>query len=188
MAKAKRKHDTRGPLQRHIDNQSLAQQQADLDIITPQQRAKGTYAGDGRRIINRGGTPIMRWIDAGKLSETQALAIQTCYRLWALTGLEQRTTANYGERIPGAGDNDARAAVEIEAREDLHRIQGYIPAPYWAVFENVCRFDEPAGVAGSRLGFGNRSAEDRAHTTVCFVADLIAMRERLLPVSRILAA
>ena len=130
----------------------------------------------------------MRWIAAGKLSETQSLAIQTCYRLWALVGLEQRTTAAYGERIAGSNEtSDHRNAMLIEAREDLHRIQDYIPGGYWTVFENVCRFDEPAGVAGSRMG-STRGAEDRAHTIVCFVADLIAMHERLVPVTRILAA
>lgn len=187
MAKRRGKIDTRGPLQKLIDREAVANDQAILSVITPEQRAKGTYEGE-RRIVNRGGTPIMRWMTAGKISETQGLAIQTCYRLWALVGTEQRTTASYGERIAGdTSTNPERAAMLIEAREDLYRIQGYVPAPYWDVFQNVCRFDEPAGVAGSRLG-SNRGAEDRAHTIVCFVADIIAMKERLIPVSRITAA
>lgn len=183
----KRKLDTRGPLQRLHDARQSAEAQGAMDVITPEQRAKGGYEGE-RRIVNRGGTPIMRWIAAGKLTETQELAIQTCYRLWTLTGLEQRTTAAYGENIASVGhETERRATLLIEAREDLHRIQNYIPAGYWQVFENVCRFDEPAGVAGSRLG-SSRGAEDRAHTIVCFVADLIAMHERLVPVTRILVA
>lgn len=164
--------------------------QSRLDIITPEQRAKGTYDGE-RRIVNTGGTPVMRWIKAGKINETQALAIQLCYRLWDLAGIRQRTTANYGEQIGGEGDPvEWRAVTEIEARENLHRVQDYFPGAlkgYWSVFENVCRHDEPAGVAGSRLGFGARSAEDRAHTIVCFVADVIAMNERLIPNVRMMA-
>lgn len=187
MARRKSKPDTRGPLQKLIDREQVAERQSHLSIITDAQRAKGTYEGD-RRIVNRGGTPIMRWLSAGKLSDTQALAIQTCYRLWAICGLEQRTTAAYGERIASSDvADDHRAATVLEAMEDLARIESYIPNSYWQVYENVCRFDEPAGVAGSRLG-SNRGAEDRAHTIVCFVADMIAMKERLVPVVRIVAA
>ena len=159
-------------------------------IITPEQRAKGTYEGD-QRIVNRGGTPVMRWLQAGKLSETQALAIQLCYSLWGRAGITQRVTANYGDRLPGnAPQSEDQANSELTARRDLHRVQGYFNGleAWWGVFENVCRFDEPAGVAGSKLGFGNRSAEDRAHTTVCFVADIIATKEGLIPVARILSA
>jgi len=160
--------------------------QSHLDIITPEQRAKGTYDGE-RRIVNRGGTPVMRWIAAGKINSHQALAIQLCYRLWELAGIKQLTTANYGETIKGGDAMEWRAVSEIEARADLHRVQDYVPSMYWSVFENVCRHDEPAGVAGSRLGFGQRSAEDRAHTIVCFVADVIAMNERLIPNVRLMA-
>ena len=84
--------------------------------------------------------------------------------------------------------DERRTLNLIEAREDLYRIMNYTPRPYWDVFENVCRHDEPAGIAGSRLGFGSRSAQDRAHTIVCFVADVIAMREGMLPTVRILVA
>ena len=177
MAKAKGKRKAPSPIEQ-------------LDGPTPEQLGKGGYdrlalpnpEGGNRAAlvhINRGGTPVMRWIEDGKLSDTQQRAIAHCLYLWRLCGLEQRVTANYGERIPGSADSELRASNEIEAREDLHRIREYFPAHWWEVFENVVRFDEPAGVAGSRLGFGSRSACDRAHTTVCFVADTIFMKERL---------
>jgi len=160
-----------------------------LDGPTPEQIAKGGYVREdfihGETAkgvtphINRGGTPVMRWIDDGKLSDTQQRAIAHCLYLWHMCGLEQRVTANYGERIMGQGDSEARASNEIEARQDLHRIKDYVPASYFSVFENVVRFDEPAGVAGSKLGFGKHSACNRAHTVVCFVSDIIAMKERL---------
>lgn len=162
----------------------------ELDGPTPEQLAKGGYdpvsqpdpEGGNRQAqvhINRGGTPVMRWIEDGKLTENQQRAIAHTLYLWRMCGLEQRTTASYGERILTTGDSELRAGSEIEARHDLHRIKEYIPCTYWDVFENVVRFDEPAGVAGSRLGFGTRSACDRAHTTVCFVADIIFEKERL---------
>lgn len=160
-----------------------------LDGPTPEQMARGGYEREdfihadlGQRVtahVNRGGTPVARWARDGRLSETQLLAIRHCLYLWGMACKEPRVTASYGERIPGSGSSEHRAANEIEARQDLHRIQDYIPRPYWSVYENVVRFDGPAGMAGSKLGFGDRTAEARAHTTVCFVADLIAMNERL---------
>lgn len=162
----------------------------ELDGPTPEQIAKGGYErqtmpnpdGGNRQAqvhINRGGTPIMRWIEDGKLSDSQQRAIAHCLYLWRMCGIEQRTTASYGERIITTGDSELRASTEIEAREDLHRIRDYFPEHYWSVFENVVRFDEPAGVAGSKLGFGARSACDRAHQVVCFVADTVVWKERL---------
>ena len=159
-----------------------------LDGPTPEQIAKGgvgredfIHADLGQRVtayVNRGGTPLARWIAEGKLSDNQQTAIAHCLYLWRMAGIDQRVTANYGERIPGSGSNEHRAANEIEARHDLHRIQGYIPAKYFDCYQNVIRFDEPAGVAGSKLGFTGRAC-DRAHTIVCFVADLIFEKERL---------
>ena len=136
--------------------------------------------------LNRGGSPVMRWLRSNRLSEGQMLVIQHCLHLWAIAGLNPRVTAAYGERIGGSDyESERRVNSYVEALADLRRIGKYIPAPYMAVFENVCRFDEPAGVAGSRLGGSSRSNEDRAHTIVCMVADIIAMREGLIPVSRI---
>lgn len=172
-----------------------------LDGPTEAQMANGDYGSTslpdptgGNRVaqvkINRGGTPLTRWKAAGSLSDTQQAAIDICLRLWAITGLEQRTTANYGERIPGGGNEECRAAVYLDAKDDLAKIEGYFERlePYWNVFVNCIRFDEPAGVAGSRLGFSTRSAETRAHQIVCFVADIIASKEGLAPVARIRAA
>lgn len=129
--------------------------------------------------INRGGTPVMRWITEDKLTDNQQRAIGHCYYLWRLAGTEKSVTAQYGERIPGSGNSELYAANTLEAEQDLKRIKDYIPRTYWDVFENVVRWDEPAGIAGSKLGFGSRSACDRAHQIVCFVADIIFEKERL---------
>jgi len=158
-----------------------------MDTPTQSQLANGSYE---RKFVTHVETntkamafvsshdPVQRWLDAGRLSDSQEVAILAVRRLWRLTEQVRSITANYGERVIGSGNAERQAINEIEAREDLHRIRGYIPRPYFDVFENVCRHGMPAGVAGGELGFGPRSAQDRAHQIVCFVADTIAMHER----------
>lgn len=178
MGRGKRKPiDTRGPLQRLLDREKVEQDQSVISVITPEQRAKGAYEGERRITSNH--DPISRWIASRKLTESQQHAIGYVRRLWDIAGLERPVTANYGHVARGGGCAERRAAIEIDAREDLHRVQDYIPSQYWSVFELVCRFGEPAGVAGSTMGAGGKTAQARAHTIVCFVADVIAMKERL---------
>lgn len=165
----------------------MTARQPKSETPTPEQLANGDYA---RRFVMHAESatetmayisradPVERWSAVGRLSDTQRAAIDLVRALWGKTEMPQKVTASYGERMQG-GSAEGRAAVEIDARRDLHRIMDYIPAAYWHVFEMVCRYEEAAGVAGSRLGFGDRSARDRAHTIVCFVADIIAMKERL---------
>lgn len=177
MKRGKKRIDTRGPLQKLIDREAVANDQSVLSVITPEMRNKGTYEGE-RRIVNNH-DPVQRWITSGKLTESQQHAIGYVRRLWEIAGLERSVTANYGHVASGGGCAERRAAIEIDAREDLHRIQDYVPAQYWSVWELVCRFGEPAGVAGSTMGAGGKSAQARSHTIVCFVADIVAMKERL---------
>lgn len=175
----KRPKDTRGPLQRLIDSERVANDQSTLAVITPEQRAKGTYEGE-RRIVNNH-DPVQRWKAAGRLSDSQAHAIELCQRLWAIAGMPIKITGSYGERIPVTGSTELLSNAQIDARDRLYRIMDYFTGleKWWAVFELCCRHGEPAGVAGSRLGYGDRSGADRAHTVVCFVADKIAEQERL---------
>lgn len=158
------------------------------DGPTPEQIAKGDTE---RRFVTHAETatkamahisahsPVERWIRAERLSDSQIAAIALVRGLWGKCGLKQRTTANYGERLPVAFENEWAAVHKIQAQRDLDRIESYVPAHWWECFENVCRFDEPAGVAGSSLGYGSRNAEVRAHMIVVCTADLIAREERL---------
>jgi len=161
-----------------------------MDMPTAAQLAQGSYE---RKFVTHVETntksmafvsahdPVERWLRDGRLSDSQEVAILAVRRLWRLTEQVRSITANYGERI-GGGSAEHRAINEIEAREDLHRIVGYFPGPlkaYFDVFENCCRWGMPAGTAGAELGYGTRSAQDRAHQIVCFVADIIASKERL---------
>jgi len=179
MAKRKTKPDTRGPLQRVIDREAVANDQSNISVITPEMRAKGTYQGE-RRIVNNH-DPVARWIATNRLEPHQIAVIERCRTLWERSGVKQHVTASYGQRIPSTGSAELRTAREIEARKDLRRIMGYFAGlmRWWDVFENVCRFGMNAGVAGSELGFGTRGGADRAHTVVCFVADKIAEQERM---------
>lgn len=200
MAKTKRDPNARQPGENYFAwNSRLARQRQEArdreqPLVTVEAEAHGSYEQDfvthvetntkAHTKVNRGGTPVERWANAKppKLSESQMVAIATCLRLWRLLGLRTPLTANYGQTIRGASVYEMRTATEMEAREDMDRITGYFPGPlksYWDIFENVCRHGISAGVAGAGLDFGSRSAEVRAHQIVCFVADVIATKERL---------
>lgn len=157
---------------------------------TKEARENGTVVRINGIDFNHGASPLTRWKASGELTDGHLAAIGYCQRIWALIGLEQRTTASYDERAAAAtseGESGAMILRRCEARDDLARIaggivrgeyqHGYIPKPYWEMFENCIRFDEPAGTAGSRLG---RSAPSvRALTVVQFVADMIVVKEHL---------
>ncbi len=156
---------------------------------TDQQLARGSYAGDyviddnGRKAWAYRSTehdPVARWERSGRIDPRQKAVIDHMRRLWDLVGLKQRITANYGERVGGSGSAEIASLAMIEAKEDLDRIEGYFVGlrPYWNVFSNVCRFGMSAGVAGEEFGYGSRSAQDRAHQIVLFIADYIATKER----------
>lgn len=155
---------------------------APVAIVNPFTAQHGDYdqAGlvGGRKImLNRGGTAIDRWKREQLLTETQLAAIHHCQRLWRLIDAGPRLVANLDRTVFGCpGDGNA---AEVEARDDIHRIKGGFPRQYYEVFENVCRFDEPAGTAGSRLANDNRSASNAARLVVGMIADMIYLRERL---------
>lgn len=139
--------------------------------------------GDYRRHLrftqNRGGTAIARWKAAGYLSESQEAGILHCQNLWARLR-EANVVANLnGNGGSGKRGLEAWTEHQIDSLVELGRIAADFPPVYWDVFENVCRHDLPAGVAGSRLSNVRKSAEISARQVVCFIADLIAMRERL---------
>jgi len=135
----------------------------------------GDYAKEGNRTLrNRGGTPIARWRGDKRLSEPQNLAIDYCIRLWERAGRQSLTM----DPMKVIGLPPSSGWSQQEALDELAHFKKSIPTAYWSVYENVCRFDEPAGVAGSKLATNSRSAVDAAFTCVCFVADLIAMWKR----------
>jgi hypothetical protein len=183
-AKAKRVKPS-GPIQRLTDRQ-LAEE-ANAPLVNPFAAQHGDFERvhgidakgnlNMRPMINRGGTAIDRWSRDKLLSATQLAAIEHVRRLWTLVDAGPRLIANLDRTVFGCpGDGNM---AEIEARDDLHRIRSTFHPTYWDVFENVCRFDEPAGSAGSRMANDDPTRRTMARTIVCLIADHIYMRERL---------
>ena len=151
-------------------------------LVNPFARQHGSYEkfavnGSARHaLVNRGGTPIARWKSCGALDDQEIAAIEHCWKLWDRAGRQSGLVMDLN-KMPGLPGGDGMA--QHEALEDLHRIKGYFPDKYWSVFENVCRFDEPAGVAGSKLATNKDEHVAAARLTVKFVASVIAQNERL---------
>ena len=150
---------------------------ANDEQVNPYARQHGDYVREGNKAsINRGGTPVARWRAAHLLSETQIAAIEYCWKLWDRAG---RQNGLVMDLLRVVGQQPSSGWAQQDALDQLARMKGYVPEPYFDIFENVCRFDEPAGVAGSKISTNTRSAQEAARICVCFVADTIAMKERL---------
>jgi len=129
-------------------------------------------------LINRGGTAVDRWIandKRGMFEEGQQRAIRYTQSLWIRADGNLRAVDCARDVV----DNQVEGMSQQEALDELQWLKGRTPRPYWDVYENVCRFDEEAGIAGSRIASNSRSAVDAAKTTVAFTASLIAMWRRL---------
>lgn len=129
-------------------------------------------------LVNRGGTAVERWIHsdrAGIFDEPQQRAIRYTQSLWARADGQLRAIDHSRDVV----DNLVEGLSQQEALDELQRLKDRVPRPYWDVYENVCRFDEEAGRAGSRISTNSRSAVDAAKTTVAFTSSLIAMWRRL---------
>ena len=170
-----------GRLQQHHDQRAAAE--ARTPLVSEFAARHGDYApaaktGEMRKAMrNRGGTTLDRWQANGLISDSQLAAILHMQRLWRLVENGPRLVANLDRTVfgcPGEGH-----FAEIAARDSIDRIRRGFPHPYWDVFERVCRWDEPAGTAGSRLANVSRAANEAARLTVCLIADMIHLRERL---------
>lgn len=128
-------------------------------------------------VINRGGTAVDRWIANDQndiFGESEQRAIRYCQNLWHRVEGGVRAVDLTADII------DAPLGwSQQEAFTELCKLEKRVPEHYWVVYQNVCRFDEEAGVAGSRLATNSRSAIDAAKTTVAYTASLIAMWRRL---------
>lgn len=163
-------------------------------LVTPEARRQGDYAvvdqrvtegefdgvtkGSMRVVKNRGGTAIERWINRGDLSVPQAQAVAAYTRAHRLWLGEQRVVANWS-MVPTKGmTSDTFVTTRLAARELLIRLDEavffHLPLHCRSVWQNVVLYDEPAGVAGSRLGFANKQGEGAAKAIVIIVADRIA--------------
>lgn len=116
--------------------------------------------------------PADRWLAEGGpgFEEPQRRAINHCRSLWASLG-SRSLTANYNG--VGGGECDGHEQ-EIFARAQLGEYQDQFPTAYWMVFENVVRFEMPAGRAASHLDRHPAARIAAARNTVGFVASKIA--------------
>ncbi len=118
---------------------------------------------------------VEKWCREGGIGFDQGAqrVIGNCQLYWMRLG-EPRLIAQYGERLPAstAGDGWTRQ----DALDELHFYKGLVPKPYWEVFENVIRHNEPAGVAGSRFAKNDAQRIQSAKVITGFVASVIATK------------
>lgn len=132
--------------------------------------------GKSTLIRNRWVTTVERWKSLALLSETQVAGIDHCEGLWDRANTSAPLVADL-LRIPGMPGGNGWS--QQEAIDELYKLKDRIPRDYWDVFENVCRFDEPGGTAGSRFANDDKRASHAALMCVRFVADMVAMRARV---------
>jgi hypothetical protein len=150
---------------------------------TPEQMAKGNVAplfvvrvedwttAKAHKVSNH----LDQWFSARLpgFEEPARNAIDWCMVRWEARGVIGKQCANYSPTCGSGGGNVVR---DIELRDDLDRVRADIRVPdrYWSIFENVCRWGEPAGKAGFENN--NPQAIASARAVVGLVANLIAMR------------
>lgn len=133
-----------------------------------------------RVIRNLGGTPIERWHARGKLDPRQMAAILFYQQAWRMWIGEPRVVAGYSPVIVrGAqGALEVYAGSRIAAKEGLRLLDQEVffrlPVDHFQVWQNVVIWDEPAGVAGSRIGFCHKPAEAVAQMMIATMASMIA--------------
>ena len=159
----------------------MARLQPGAKDATPERLAKGDVvmvanpalldssmrAGSVRRITT---TTVERWKRTALLDERQMVAINHCQTLWSRMGGGRGLTVDL-DRVAGLPGGQGYAQQEAFAM--MADYQKRIPNDYWQVFENVCRWDEPGGVVGSRWANDTGRASQSALICVRFIADLI---------------
>lgn len=153
------------------------------EIVTPEAQRHGDYRyvpvklqevteggkrvqKEGKAVRNLALTQIDRWQVKKKLDERQMAGIMfytEAYR--RVFGQGPRVTANYSPAIA----RNAAAAIQtyahswMAARESLRLLDNEVflrgPVDHFEVWQNVVIWDEPAGVAGGRIGFCHKPAE-----------------------------
>lgn len=149
---------------------------------TPERLAKGDHTamvnpaildsaqpiGLTRRITT---STIDRWKRQGLLSERQMVAINHCQGLWDRMGGSHGLVMDL-DKISGLQGGLGTAQQEAFTMIAEYERRFNMPE-YWACFENVVRWDEPGGVAGSRFAADRGRASQSAVMCVRFVADKV---------------
>jgi hypothetical protein len=197
LAGAKKPKKAKGPklsTRRRMGEQLTVSEQGEVDnLVNPFAQQHGHYEPSdftlqevtegGKRkektlrvVMNRGGTTVERWHRAGKLDDRQMTAIAIYEGAWRRHIGEPRVVANWSAVIvrQATAALELRAASQHDARQLLRLFDQDIffrrGLDDFNVWQNVVIFDEPAGVAGSRLGF----ASQQAQAVACFVIQSVA--------------
>lgn len=119
---------------------------------------------------------VERWFAEGWPGYEQGarLAINWCHRAWEARGEIGATCSRYEPTISSSGS--AQFARDVEIVDELLEVSRWFHPSHWAVFENVCRWGMPAGVAGSDLASNTPQAISAARATVGLVANFIAAK------------
>ena len=172
MAKPKTKHarKKRGPFETASPTDAqMSNGRFDLEFVTH------TETNTKARAYRRESCLVEKWVQEGGVGFDIGAqrAIADCVTFWGKMA-SPRLTAAYGEHVAastgGEGYGADDAANEIAFRKSL------VPAPYWNVFENVVRHNEPAGVAGSSFAKNPAQQIASAKTIVGMVASVLAMK------------
>ena len=119
---------------------------------------------------------VDRWFAEGGtgFEEPQKRAVDHIRMLWNAIGCQGRLVANFDAIGAGGRGPRQRFWEHAEAVAQLAEYEREIPRAYWTVFENVVRFDMPAGKAGSHLDRHGPGRIAAARAVVGFVASKIA--------------
>ena len=128
---------------------------------------------------DRESTILQKWIRDGEqgFDEPACRFIADCQSLWRKTG-NRSITARYGEHTaPSTGD---AGHTQQDALDDLRYWRSLLGGAnmdaFWSVFENVVRWNEPAGVAGSSMANNPAQAIQSAKLITGMVASVLAAR------------
>lgn len=116
-----------------------------------------------------------RWFDEGRngFEAPARAAIEWCQVRWEARGVIGRQCANYS---PTCGSGGGEVVRDIELRDELDDMKALFPDRHWFVFENVVRWGQPAGVAGSDFANNDPQAIASARAIVGMIANMIAHR------------
>lgn len=123
-----------------------------------------------RVLLNRGGSALERWIheqDSKLFGRPQIEAIRHCQRLWGRIDYQSSIMNSTG--IPSTGES------EQDARDELNDYAKRLHPNWWSCYENVVRWEMPAGVAGAQMANNSRTQVEAAKLATAFVASMIAM-------------
>ncbi len=150
---------------------------------TPEQFAKGNVTSGfvvhvdtwTTAKAHRVSSVLDRWFDEGRhgFEAPARAAIEWCQVRWEARGVIGKQCASYS---PTCGSGGGQVVRDIELRDELDDMKALFPAGYWDVFEGVCRWGQPAGVAGSDHANNDPQAIASARAIVGMIANMIAHR------------